>query len=280
MTIHLPKRLIPALVLLLFWGLPLGVDGGENETSLKKTTTEATTSPMEIGAGGNLRREDPYQSEAEQLRPVHVHFRWESRYVTEGRDNLPGDSLASVFSDISVGNFTFAPWLAHSRDREYTELDLNFVYGLKPADQLEVYAGYTYIHSRLTNDDASDNEVSLDVVYMPTALFDVLGSWYHSFEAGGGFWKVAVQRQQTLNARTVLTLRSGLGINDGYISQGHDGFNNVLLRLNLAYYPLPRLEVMSYAAYSVALNRNPDRFADDANLRDLFWAGIGVACHF
>jgi hypothetical protein len=138
-------------------------------------------------------------------------------------------------------------------------LNLNFVYGLPLTDQLEVYGGYTYLQARLTGENAYDNEVSLDMVYRPTPLFDLLGGYYYSFEAQGGFGELAVLREQALHEKSVLTLRGILGINDGYVVEGHNGFNHVQFRLGVTNYPIKRLEILSYGAYNFALHRDPSR---------------------
>lgn len=278
-TIMLRQRLVPTAILLCLCCLPLQAGGREDEKPADRAA-KTTASPVEVGVGGRVRQEDARQSIAEERQPMNVHARWESRYVTEGRDNLDGDGLMSATSDIPIGDFTLAPWLAHSPDSEYTESNFNLIYGFVPTNRLEVYGGYTYLHSRVPDDGDNDHEAFLDVVYTPTDLFDLLGSGYHSFEADGTFWTLALRRRQRLNAKTVLTLRSGVGFNDEYVSHGHDGWNHVQLRLNLAHYPLHRLEVTSYLAYSIALDRDPTRFPGDANLRDLFWGGIGVVYHF
>ena len=129
-TIHLKQFFSHTVVLILFWCILLQAQEHENGDPNQSTwTDEAVVSPVEIGVGGSIRRENPYQFEAEDRRPIHLHLLWESRYVSEGRDNLTGNGVKSVFSDISLGNFTFAPWLAHSYESEYTELNLNFIYG-------------------------------------------------------------------------------------------------------------------------------------------------------
>ena len=53
--------------------------------------------PVEIGSAGNIRRESDYRSQIEIILPVHFHSMWESRYVSEGRDNLSADG---VYSDL------------------------------------------------------------------------------------------------------------------------------------------------------------------------------------
>jgi hypothetical protein len=241
---------------------------------------EVDVSPVEVGVGGNIKRENRYQSEAEGQRPVHVHVLWESRYVSEGRDNLAGDGLTSMFSDITLGNFSFVPWLAYGYESEYTEFNLNFVYGFKLSDQLEIYSGYTHLQTRFAGENTKDDEVFADLVYTPTTLFDVSANYYYSFEAHGSFWEFALKREQKLNDLIVLTLQSILGVNEGYVSDGHKGLNHVQLRLNLAYYPISCIEIVPYVAHNFAIDREPDRFADDKPLRDFLWGGIGIVYHF
>lgn len=115
---------------LLFYGATLSLswcvlihaqEYEENDSDHGVWTDETQVSPVEVGVGGNIKREDPYQSEAEDRRPVHLHFLLESRYVSEGRDNLGGDGLTSTFSEITQGNFSFVPWLAYGHESEYTE---------------------------------------------------------------------------------------------------------------------------------------------------------------
>jgi len=280
-TVHLKQIFSYTVILILSGCILLQAQEYEKSDPNQSTwTDEAEVSPVEIGVGGNIGQENPYQSDAEDRRPIHIHFLWESRYVTEGRDNLAGDGLTSVFSDISLGNFTFAPWLAYGYESEYTEYNLNFVYGLKLMDQLEIYAGCHHLQTRLAGENDRDNEVSVDLVYMPTTLFDILTNGYYSFDARGSFWEFTLKREQMLNDQTVLTLRSVLGANEGYVPNGHDGLNHVQLRLNLAYYPASRIEIVPYVAYNFAIDSEPERFADDLTLHDFFWGGIGFVYHF
>ena len=152
--------------------------------------------------------------------------------------------------------------------------------GFKLTDQLEIYGGYTHLQSRLEVGNTKDNELFADLVYMPTTLFDVLVNYYHSFEARGSFWEFALKREQILNDQTVLTLRSIVGVNEGYIPNGHNGLNHVQLRLSMAFYPASCIEIVPYAAYNFAIDSEPERFADDLTLHNFFWGGIGIAYHF
>jgi len=252
------------------------LSGGPSEGD----SAPARTDPVEIGVSGAIRPENPLQAAAEAARPLHVHMLWESRYVSEGRDNLDGDPLASASTDIAFGNLSFVPWVAHGYESDYTEVNLNVVYGWRLGDQLELYGGYNHLEMRTDGDWDKDNEVAAGLIYAPTTMFDVLVSCYHSFEAHGAFWEWGLKREHTIDEQTILTLNGILGANDGYIADGHNGLNHVQLRLELAYYPTPHLEIVPYAAYNFAIEREPDRYADDHLLRDFFWGGVGIIYHF
>lgn len=271
--------LVTILVSLSYW-VPLygreRASGGPDED----VAAPAQTDPVEIGISGAIRPENPLQAAAEARRPLHVHTLWESRYVSEGRDNLDGDPLASAATDITFGNLTFAPWVAHGYETDYTEVNLNLVYGWSLSEQLELYGGYNHLEIRTDGDWDKDNELSAGLIYAPTTLFDILVGCYHSFEAHGSFWEWGLQREHTINEQTMLTLNGVVGANDGYIVDGHNGLNHVQLRLDLAYYPAPYLEIVPYAAYNIAIDREPDRYPDDHLLRDFFWGGIGIIYHF
>ena len=75
-------------------------------------------------------------------------------------------------------------------------------------------------------------------------------------------------------------LRGVLGLNDGYVVEGHNGWNHVQLRAGVGLYPLKRLEIQTYAAYNIALGSKPEEYPDDSTLRDFLWGGIGIAYHF
>ena len=71
---------------------------------------------------------------------------WESRYVSEGRDNLDGDGLASVEAAAGYSGFELGAWAAESPDQDYTE----FNYWLAYAYEWEAFTfsfGYTLSYS-------------------------------------------------------------------------------------------------------------------------------------
>lgn len=73
--------------------------------------------------------------------PIHVSagVAWDSHYVSEGRDNLSGDSLASAKVEASLLGFCGGLWYARNPAGNYDELNafLGYDFSLGP---LELYA--------------------------------------------------------------------------------------------------------------------------------------------
>ena len=236
--------------------------------------------PVQIGPGGDITLERKQRTVMESLFKWHIHFQWESRYVTEGRDNLSGDGLVSVSSEFIVGEATFIPWYAVSPGADYSELNLNLIYGILPTEDLAVYFGYNHIRARELDERASDNEVSLGLVHKLIKRVAVAADIYHSFEAGGSFMEMTVKYFDAPYKRAHYSVQAGLGVNAGYVSDGHTGLNHLQLRANASYLPVLQVELYAYAAYTAAINRDAIRYAGDELLGDFFWGGVGIVYVF
>lgn len=236
--------------------------------------------PVQIGPGGDITLERKQRTEMESLFEWNMHFLGESRYVTEGRDNLSGDALVSVSSEFMLGEATFLPWYAASPGADYSELNLNLIYGILPTEDLAVYFGYNHIRARELGKRANDNEVSLDLVHKLIKRVAVAAGIYHSFEAGGSFMEMTVKYFDAPYKRAHYSVQAGLGVNAGYVNDGHTGLNHLELRANASYLPVLQVELYAYTGYNAAINRDAIQYAGDELLGDFFWGGVGIAYVF
>lgn len=193
MTINQWNRLLLlAVVSTAFPGVSAEtVQGSEDEKS-------DAAPPVEIGPGGDLKLERKNRTTMKSLFQWHANALWESRYVTEGRDNLAGDNLVSVSSEFAIGEASFIPWYAYSPGADYSELNLNFVYGVLPIEDVAVYVGYNHIRARQSGERANDSEVSIALVHKLVKHIGVAADIYHSFEAGGSFMQASAKYSNTL----------------------------------------------------------------------------------
>lgn len=236
--------------------------------------------PVEVGPGGDIKLEGKYRTQAESLFDWHAHMLWENRYVTEGRDNLSGKGLVSMSSEFTMDGLSVIPWIADSPAADYSEFNLNLIYGTKLLDNLEIYLGYNHIRSRDSGVDSNDNEISLDLSSSQLKQQYVLASIYHSFETDGSFMELAVKQGYRIDQSMHASARVVVGINDGYAPDGHKGLNHFQIRANFAYHPTKEMEIYAYTGYNRAINRDEIRYAGDQLLGNYFWAGMGITYRF
>lgn len=249
-------------------------------TVTAKITKNKEPRDVEIGIGGNIKLEKPARTKLEEKFDWHTHLLVESLYITEGRDNLAGKSIASISSEFNYKDISIVPWVAKSITSNYAELNLNIVYAKKLLDELEIFAGYNYIQSRQASIRSEDNEISLDLVYFYKKRFQLLSSLYYSFDAKGSFMELALKKGYRISQTRSLDIQTTLGFNSGYIADGHNGINNLQLRANYSYQLMKEMDVYAYTSYSLAVNRDNKRYAGDELLRNVFWAGVGMSYRF
>ena len=245
-----------------------------------QNTEDNAPRDVEIGAGGNVRLEKPYRTKIEEEFKWHAHLLWESRYVTEGRDNLAGKGIFSASTEFNYKDINFVPWIATGIDTDYSEFNLNIVYGTKLLDNLDVFVGYNHIQSRISGISLNDNEINLDLAYFYNNQFQIVTNIYYSFDAEGAFAEVAIKKGYLIDNTLSINLRAVLGFNSGYVVDGHNGINHGQLLARASYQVIKEMEVYAYTGYNLAINSDSNRYTGDELLRDFFWGGIGLSYQF
>jgi len=235
---------------------------------------------VEIGTGGNIRLEKPYRTDIEEAFEWHTHVLWESRYVTEGRDNLSGKGIYSASTEFNYKDINIVPWVAGTINTDYSEFNLNIVYGQQLLDNLELFIGYNHIQTRELEVNSNDNEISLDLAYFYEKQFQIVTNIYYSLDAEGAFAEAAIKKGYRVDNTLSINLRATLGFNSGYIVGGHNGINHGQLLARASYQALKEMEVYAYAGYNRAINRDSTNYIGDELLRDFFWGGIGMSYRF
>ncbi len=208
----------------------------------------------------------------------HEHVDYESRYASEGRDALDGDSLVSGTFEAGWNALSAGVWYAKSPDQSYDELQLSTALSWDWKD-LEGYVAYT--HLRFPQDGGHDHEIGTGVSWSGLPAEVALGvDAYYSFDADGAFIVTSLSREFELNARFQLTPAVVFGMNQGYVTDGHDGANHFELRLGGGYSFTDELSLTAHLSYSLAIDRDAARYSGDELLRDFFHFGVGLAYEF
>ena len=207
----------------------------------------------------------------------HAHLGWESRYFSEGRDALDGDSLFVGSFEMGWKHLAAGVWYGNSPDQRYDELQLALALTQSIGD-FEFYGGYT--HLRFPFDDSHDNEFGAGVAWAGLPMdVELSADLYYSLDADGYFAELAAGREFSITDRLALNLAVPFGINQGYVADGHDGANNIALSFGLEYALSDSVSVTAHTSYSWALGRDA-AFPGDDQLIDFFHGGVGLQLSF
>jgi hypothetical protein len=106
------NKLLPSVLAILsqtvFAETELSADVAVNNEGMSEYQSKELIPVREVeaGPGGTIKLERKYRTRVESLYKWHAHLLWESRYVTEGRDNLSGNSLVSASTEFSIDEFS------------------------------------------------------------------------------------------------------------------------------------------------------------------------------
>lgn len=234
--------------------------------------------PVQIGPGGRIIRESPLDTDQEAGSPFHLHFLYESRYVSEGRDNLAGGSLLTTSTDLSWGSFSFAPWFAYGPDDDYSELNLSLIYSHQWGEDWEGYLGYT--HLQFFSDNDHDNEIGVGVAYSGLEWFDLVGDAYYSFAGNGVYFEAGAVFPVFSTDEMSLGAFVLAGFNGGYVPDGHPGADNVSTGLDFEWVWGPKVAFTGFVGYSLAIDADQQNYEEDELLRDMFWGSLGFKVVF
>lgn len=208
----------------------------------------------------------------------HVHTDIESRYASEGRDSLDGDSIATTTFEAAWKALSMGVWYGKSPDQSYDELQLSTALSWEWKD-MEWHVAYT--HLRFPADGGHDHEIGLGASWpgLPLGLVFAVDA-YHSFDAQGTFIETSLHCDFDVGDRLQLSPTIVFGMNQGYVSDGHDGANHIELRLGGEYELTQSLALTAHAAYSFGINRDVADHADDKLLRNFTHAALGLRWEF
>lgn len=194
----------------------------------------------------------------------HIHVDWHSRYVSEGRDNLDGDGIASTTVELGWEDLTVAGWFADSPDADYQETNLSVLWTYDVADW-NFYGGYTWL--TFPQDGGHDHELGAGVGWkgLPAGISAALDA-YFSMAATGTFLDLSVAREIKLTDHTSLEPTMGIGYNQGYVTDGHEGWNHYQYGLIWHWHGFDHCSIHAATTWTNAINRNPYRDPGDAAL--------------
>jgi hypothetical protein len=198
---------------------------------------------------------------------------WESKYVSEGRNNLADGGISTIAVDAEWQGLSVGVWYAVAQSESYDEFQVSIEYQME-FGPLETYAGYTRLE--FLDDDETDNEFTAGLAF--NNLINVVPAvdYTYSDEAAGGFLVISLRSEITLaQPRLVLEPYILEAIDFGYASPMHDGPNNFQLGVDFTMTLSDRISLVGSLAHSWAR-----KDVENENLGDESWVTVGFIAEF
>lgn len=206
-----------------------------------------------------------------------AYTRFESHYFSEGRDSLDGDSLWVNSIELGLPHLSGGIWYGRSPDQDYDELQLTIAMS-KSVGNVTLSAGYTHLQFPFDNSD--DNEIGAALTWSDLPLdCELSADVYHSFDSDGLFLEISLCRAIDITEDFNLTVTGLFGMNQGYVPDGHDGANHLVLIAETNMVITDSLSLSTHMAYSWALERD-STLSGDLQLIDFFHGSIGLLWSF
>lgn len=210
-----------------------------------------------------------------------IGMAWDSKYISEGRNNLEEGGLVSTFAvvefETEAGAFGVETWFGSSVDTPYTEFNVALSWA-KTVGQIDLALGYSYL--AFTQDDEDDHELSAEISSeVFGGLLPFLAAVY-SVEADGSFFELGLTREWEITERLAISPYALIGFNQGYVADGHDGANHAATGLVASIALLENLHLDLSAVASFPLDKEEQTFADDEALEELYVISGGLTATF
>lgn len=205
---------------------------------------------------------------------------WDSRYYTEGRDELDGDSLLTTSAEVSFENFAIGFWYGISPEQNYDEFQVIATY-FNHIGGFDYYLSFAHLEFfNFFPTREFDNEIGFGISYgdLPYDFSLALDASY-SFEATGYYAELSLERSQEITDNLSFTATGILGINQGFVSDGHDGLNHFGLRAGLDYALTGNLSLSGHVTYTAPIDHSANAPGDES-LTNFSHTGVSLQWEF
>jgi hypothetical protein len=200
------------------------------------------------------------------------HSQWQSRYVTEGRDNLDSNPLVSAGVDLTHQAFTAGVWQAWANGSDYRENNL-FVEYAPFFEHWSPYLNVTYLQFHPQGPDDVETGAGFSAPLQPWLSLSLDGTW--SKQASGAFYALTLHTRRELFANWTGKLHITQTYDDGYASEDYNGPNHREVGAQLVWEVRSALELHAGLQHSWA---GEDVRRDGGG--DLSWGQVGLVSYF
>ena len=210
-----------------------------------------------------------------------VDLGWDSKYVSEGRNNLDGGGITWGTVAVQHGDLNVYATGGRADIQDYTEWNFGLEYAIPLADTIEVSLGYQRLEF-YGDERCSDNELFASLTYQAKTWLIPSLSYTYSTEAGGYFVEASIHSPWQLSQSLTVTPYMTQAFDFQYVTEEHKGVNHFQFGIEAECLISDRLTLSGHFSHTLAqkdikLEARAD--GNEASL-DQTYAGIHLTWNF
>ena len=206
---------------------------------------------------------------------------WDSKYISEGRNNLDKGGIYWATAAIQKDNLNVYATVGRGDSQHYTEWNFGIEYGFDLTENLSGSVGYQRLEF-YGDERAHDNELFSSLEYTAVEWLIPSVSYTYSTEAAGYFIEVSLHSNWELAPGFTVSPYVTQGFDFQYVTEEHDGANHFQFGVE-AEYQLPNNLVLSgHISQTIAQEDIKLEARNNGTLGDLdeTYAGIHLSWSF
>ncbi|ABI40906.1 conserved hypothetical protein [Shewanella sp. MR-4] len=182
---------------------------------------------------------------------INLDLGWDSKYVSQGRNNLEHGGIYWMNASVEYGNLTTYALVGRGDSQAYTEWNIGLEYALHLSEDIEAHVGYQRIEG-YSNSRCQDNELFAELAYNAVTWLVPSASYVYSTEAAGYFIELSLHSYWQLSERFILAPYITQGLDFKYRTEDHNGRNHLQFGLEANYDLADNMSLGGHISHSIA----------------------------
>lgn len=204
---------------------------------------------------------------------------WDSKYISEGRNNLENGGIYWGTAAIQYDNINLYATVGRGDTDNYTEWNFGIEYGFDIGDSIEATVGYQRIEV-YADEREFDNEIFADLAYTGISWLTPSVAYTYSTEAGGYFVEASLHSSWELTQRLTVTPYVTQAFDFQYATEDHNGPNHFQLGVEAEFALSEQIMLSGHVSHTIAQDDIKREMGQEVDNLDETYAGIHLSFTF
>ncbi|WP_285163739.1 hypothetical protein [Shewanella goraebulensis] len=182
-----------------------------------------------------------------------VGLGWDSKYISEGRNNLADGGVYLGGASVTSGDLTTYAAVVRGDTEHYTEWNFGLEYALHLHEDLETIVGYQRLEF-YGDERGHDNEFFAEIAYTGVNWLIPSIAYTYATEAGGYFVEVSLHSPWQLTEQFSVTPYITQGFDFQYATEKHNGANHFQMGVEASYALSSNMTISAHFSHVIAMD--------------------------